>query len=88
MDWWPGAGACRGVGVGVGGNAGMDGIDRLLQIVAYYRRRQPQSPEVSFCDSPAPLQEGPYPRPLQGGCIISKTDSSAINFLEWFPVYE
>lgn len=24
----------------------MDGIDRLLQIVAYYRRRQPQSPEV------------------------------------------
>lgn len=26
--------------------AGVDGIDRLLQIVAYYRRRQPQSPEV------------------------------------------
>lgn len=25
---------------------GVDGIDRLLQIVAYYRRRQPQSPEV------------------------------------------
>jgi len=25
----------------------MDGIDRLLQIVAYYRRRQPQSPEAS-----------------------------------------
>lgn len=37
--------------------AGMDGIDRLLQIVAYYRRRQPQSPEVSHqtitCESPS-----------------------------------
>ncbi|CAM9865567.1 unnamed protein product, partial [Hapterophycus canaliculatus] len=28
---------------------GMDGIDRLLQIVAYYRRRQPQSPEEEEC---------------------------------------
>ena len=28
----------------------MDGIDRLLQIVAYYRRRQPQSPEVRLTD--------------------------------------
>ncbi|CAM9800362.1 unnamed protein product, partial [Choristocarpus tenellus] len=28
---------------------GMDGIDMLLQVVAYYRRREPQSPEEEEC---------------------------------------
>lgn len=37
----------------------MDGIDRLLQIVAYYRRRQPQSPEVSLAMSARVLVMAP-----------------------------
>lgn len=51
----------------------MDGIDRLLQIVAYYRRRQPQSPEVSLRPPPSRLSHvGPK---TVARCLLSTLEA-------------